>query len=188
MSPVNYKGLHQGWTQTSLHLKVINFISHHTTSIFYYYYSLAYLYSAGTQHGNLHPARWPVSFCGPTQEPVLAEANTGKNLRAVLEKKNAGEWTRRVEISEDEICHGNRGNPFTYSISNCVWVSYLRGQKQADHKCLSSFYDEQDTDPASSSFFLFFTDQKNKIVTVMVQFWRQKSSRKCQFVWLVTKN
>ena len=28
---------------------------------------LAYLYSAGTQHGNLHPAGWPILFCGPTQ-------------------------------------------------------------------------------------------------------------------------
>ena len=38
----------------------------------------AYLYSAGIQHGNLHPARWPILFCGPTQKPVLAAANTWK--------------------------------------------------------------------------------------------------------------
>ena len=38
----------------------------------------AYLYSAGTQHGNLHRAGWPILFCGPTQEPVLATANTGQ--------------------------------------------------------------------------------------------------------------
>ena len=30
LSPVNHKGLHQGWTQTSLHLQVIYFTSHHT--------------------------------------------------------------------------------------------------------------------------------------------------------------
>ena len=36
-------------------------------------------------------------FCGPTQEPVLAAANTEKNSREVLEK-NAGEWTRRVKL------------------------------------------------------------------------------------------
>ena len=29
---------------------------------------LTYLYSAGTQHENLHPAVWPILFCGPTQE------------------------------------------------------------------------------------------------------------------------
>ena len=40
---------------------------------------LAYLYSAGTQHGNLHPAGWPILLCGPTQEPVLVTANAGKN-------------------------------------------------------------------------------------------------------------
>ena len=46
----------------------------------------AYLCSAGTQHGNLHPAVWPSLFCGPTQEPVLAKANTGKKSGEVLEK------------------------------------------------------------------------------------------------------
>ena len=54
------------------------------------------LYSASTQHGNLHPAGWPTLFCWPTQEPVLATANTGKT-RERFWKKNAGEWTRRVE-------------------------------------------------------------------------------------------
>ena len=80
-SPVNHKELHQGWTQTSLYLRVIHFTSHHTTS----HVVWAYLYYASTLHGNLHPAGWPISFCGPTQEPVLATANTGKN-REVLEK------------------------------------------------------------------------------------------------------
>ena len=32
---------------------------------------IAYLYSAGTQHGNLHPTGWPILFCGPTQDPVF---------------------------------------------------------------------------------------------------------------------
>ena len=35
--------------------------------------------SADTQHGNLYPAGWPVLFCEPTQEPVLATAYTVKN-------------------------------------------------------------------------------------------------------------
>ena len=47
---------------------------------------LAYLYSAGTQHGNLQPTGWPILFCGPTQDPMLATANKGKNLGEVLEK------------------------------------------------------------------------------------------------------
>ena len=29
LSPVNHKGLHQGWTQTSLYLQIIHFTSHH---------------------------------------------------------------------------------------------------------------------------------------------------------------
>ena len=62
---------------------------------------LAYLYSASTQYGNLHTAGWPILFCGPTQEPVLATANTGKIGRGF--EKNAGEWTRRVETGKEEI-------------------------------------------------------------------------------------
>ena len=37
----------------------------------------------------------------PTQELVLAAANTGKNWERFW--KNAGEWTGRVEINEEEI-------------------------------------------------------------------------------------
>ena len=71
---------------------------HHKSCFFFF---LAYLYSAGTQHGNLHPARWSILFCGPTQEPVLAAANTGKKLGRSF-GKNAGEWTGRVEISKEK--------------------------------------------------------------------------------------
>ena len=53
LSPINHKGLHQGWTQISLYLQVIHFTSHHTTSHVLLVFS--YLYSAGTWHGNLHP-------------------------------------------------------------------------------------------------------------------------------------
>ena len=69
-----------------------------------------------TQHRNLHPAGWPILFCGPTQEPVLATANTGKNLERFW--KNAGEWTGRVEISKEEIPggkHSMHGYILTYS-------------------------------------------------------------------------
>ena len=38
------------------------------------------LYSARTQHGNLHPAKWPTLFCWSTKEPVLAAANTNSKL------------------------------------------------------------------------------------------------------------
>ena len=61
---------------------------------------LSYLYSAGAQHGGLHPAGWPILFCEPTEEPVLATANTGKAQESF--GKNAGEWTRRVKISKEE--------------------------------------------------------------------------------------
>ena len=60
-----------------LYLKVSHFTSHFTTCHVFW----AYLYSAGTQDGNLTPAGWPILFCGPTQEPVLAAANTWKNRK-----------------------------------------------------------------------------------------------------------
>ena len=77
---------------------------------------LAYLYSADTQYGNQHPAGWPILFCGPTQEPVLAAANTGETPERFW--KNAGEWTGRIEISDEKIPGSKRsmrGNILTYS-------------------------------------------------------------------------
>ena len=60
---------------------------HSTSYSFHKSCFLSYLYSMGTQHGNLHQAGRPVLLCGPTQEPVLATANTGKKSGEVLEKK-----------------------------------------------------------------------------------------------------
>ena len=77
----------------------------------------AYLYSAGTQHGNLHPAGGPTLFCGPTQELALATANTGKKIGRGF-GINAGEWTGMAEISKKEIPGGKRsmyGYIMTYS-------------------------------------------------------------------------
>ena len=57
-----------------------------------------------------------ILFCGPTQEPVLAAANTGKTQERF--EKNAGEWTGRVEISKEDIPGSKRsmhGNILTYS-------------------------------------------------------------------------
>ena len=71
----------------------------------------------GHSNGNLHPAGWPILFCGPIQELVLAKANTGKKSGEVLEK-NAAEWTGRVEISKEEIPGSKRsmyGYILTYS-------------------------------------------------------------------------
>ena len=47
---------------------------------------LAYLYSMGTQHGNLHPAGWPILFCGPTQEPRVSHSQHREKSGEVLEK------------------------------------------------------------------------------------------------------
>ena len=60
--------------------------SFHKSSYHKSWFFLAYLYSVGTQHGNLHPAGWPILFCGPTQKPVLATANTGKTRERFWKK------------------------------------------------------------------------------------------------------
>ena len=103
LSRVNHKGLHQGWTQTSLYLLVIHFTSHHTTShvFFFIYFFIARLYSAGTQHGNLPLTGWPILFCGPAQEPCVSYSQHRKNFGRGF-GKNAGEWTGSVEISKKE--------------------------------------------------------------------------------------
>ena len=96
----------------SLCLQLIHFTSHHTTSQVFW----AYGYSAGTQHGNLHPAGWPILFCGPTQEPCVSHSQQGRNRERVW--KNAGEWTGGEEISKEEIPGSKRsmyGYILTYS-------------------------------------------------------------------------
>ena len=55
--------------------------SHHKSCFF-----LAYLYSAGTQHGNLPPAGWPILFCGPTQEPCVSHSQYRKNREKFWKK------------------------------------------------------------------------------------------------------
>ena len=101
----------------------------------------------GTQHGNLHPIGWPISFCGPTQELVLATANTGKNWERFW-KKNAGEWTGRVEIRKKSLAvnaacmatywptPGSKGRTFKLCVLNrwdfnfCVRSSPLLGERE----------------------------------------------------------
>ena len=63
---------------------------------------------------NVHPAGRPILFCRPTQEPVLATANAGKNRERFW--KNAVEWTGRVEISKDKI-PGSRRSMYGYILT-----------------------------------------------------------------------
>ena len=65
------------------------------------FFFLAYLFSKGTQYGNLPPAGWRILLCGPTQEPCVSHSQCWKNQRGF--GKNAGEWTGRVETSKEEI-------------------------------------------------------------------------------------
>ena len=105
-------------------------------------------YSAGTQHGNLHPTGWPILFCGPTLEPVLATANAGEKKSGEVLEKNAGEWNGRVEIKKKFLAvsvacmaiywptPGFKGRTFKlcvfarWDFNFCVSSSPLRGQRR----------------------------------------------------------
>ena len=50
------------------------------------FFFLVYLYSADTQHGNLHPAVWPILFCGPKQESCVSHSQHREKSGEVLEK------------------------------------------------------------------------------------------------------
>ena len=115
LSSVSHEGLHQSWKQTSFYLKVSHFTSHYTTSHAFILF-LAYLYTTGTQHGNLHPARWPSLFCGPTQEPYVSHSQHRKNRERFWKK--CWRMDRRLEISKEEIPGSKRsmyGCILTYS-------------------------------------------------------------------------
>ena len=117
LSPVNHKGLHQGWTQTSLYLQVIRFTSRHTTSHVYF---LACLHSAGTQHRNLPLARWPILFCGPTQKPCVSHSQHRKN------REGFGKKCRRM----DRKGRNKQGrNPWQYVWLYTDLLQALKGER-----------------------------------------------------------
>ena len=72
----------------------------------------AYLYSAGTQHGNLHQSSATISkvtyliLCVQT-EACVSHSYHGKNSGEVL-GKNEGERTGQVEIRQEEILGSRR--------------------------------------------------------------------------------
>ena len=77
------------------------FVSQVTTPQVMFFFFIAYLYSAGTQHRNLHAAGWPILLCRPTQEPCVSHCQHRKNWETF--GKNAGEWAGRVEINKKSL-------------------------------------------------------------------------------------
>ena len=67
-------------------------------------------------HSTQEPAltRLTILFCGPTQEPMLAIVNTGKNWERFW-KKCRWIWTGRVEIGKEEI-PGSRRSMYGYIV------------------------------------------------------------------------
>ena len=111
------------------------FISrHHITRRVFCVFFLAYLYSASTQHGNLHPEGWPISFCAPTQEPVLAIANIGKIGRGFGKKCRWMDWkgsnTQGTNPWQSAwVTHPSNGHVKQPSLGRCsasCWCDWIR--------------------------------------------------------------
>ena len=100
---------------------------------------LAYLYSAGTRHGNLHPAGWPILLCGPTEEPVLATANVGKNRERFWKKCR---WMDRKGRNKEEI-PGSKRSMYGY-----IYTDLLQAIK-GEH--LSSVFSPEGTSISASA-------------------------------------
>ena len=128
LSPVNHERLHQGWTQTSFYLQVNSF--HKSLRKSYVFW--ACLHSAGAQRGNLHPARWPMLFCRPTQEPVLAAANQEK----------LGRGFEILQLNGPEGYKLARTKSFTVSVA-CMAIYWLtQGFKERTFKlCVFNRWD-----------------------------------------------
>ena len=89
---------------------------------------LACFHSAGTQHGNLPSAGWPISFCRPTQEPCVSHSQHRRNRerfwnhpppkkkKKTTTTTTAGEWIGRVEISKEEI-PGSKRSTYGYILN-----------------------------------------------------------------------
>ena len=132
LSPVSHKGLLEGCTQTSLCLQGTYFTSHHTSSHVFW----AYLYSTGTQHGNVHPTVWRILFCEPTQEPVLATANTGKNRERFWNKCRWMERKGRNERGRNP--YPNWWRPKENPGRRPGWISLGRKDKRAGAICMNN--------------------------------------------------
>ena len=89
-----------------------------------------------TQHGNLHPVRWPILFCGPTQEPVLATANTENTQQRFWEKcrwMDCGVWNilsiwhiRGPKAKTKVGLKGKCANIFTWRLLMIVLSIFVR--------------------------------------------------------------
>ena len=84
--------------------------SHHNAQVMFFW---AYFYSTGAQHRNLHPAEWPNLFCRPTQEPLLATANAGKNWERFWKKCRWMDWEGR---NKEEL-PGSKCNMYGYILT-----------------------------------------------------------------------
>ena len=113
LSPVNHKGLHQGWTQTSLYLQVIHFTSHHTTSHVGFFFSL--LIFRG--HSVREPASSRVIY-------FILRAYTGTSVNHSQRRKNRERFWKKCRWmdwkgrNKEEIPGSNRsvnGNILTHS-------------------------------------------------------------------------
>ena len=113
----------------------------------------------GTQHGNLHPAGWPVLLCGPTQKPCVSHNQHRKNWERFWKKcrwmkgrnkqgRNPWQYTQHVWLYTDllQALKGERLRSVFSSdgtLNFCVRVSPLRGRIKKNEETKSERNNEK---------------------------------------------
>ena len=91
----------QDYIRAEHKLHSISKLSIHKSSFYKSVCFFAYLYSAGTQHGNLPPAGWSILFCGLTQEPCVSHSQHRKNRERFWKKCR---WIDRKGRNKEGSC------------------------------------------------------------------------------------
>ena len=129
---------------------------------------IAYLYSAGTQHGNLHPAGWPILFCGPTQEPCVSHSQKRKNRERFWKKCR---WM-------DRNCRNKQARKKSLAVSvACMHCSPIQFSFALFIDFLMLFTSQHFSDPSALNLFFLsslFLSHRSRIspLTQVFFFWR----------------
>ena len=151
---------------------------------------LAYLYSAGTQHGNLPPAGWPILFCRPTQELCVSQSQHRQNREKFLKKCT---WMDRK--AESIAClaiywptPGFKGRTFKlcvltrWDFNFCVRSSPLRDVVNKADLCDKSIGPKV-LNTSHAKFSLLFVGEEQ--TNMAVPWAAQNGSKNCTFCILV---
>ena len=90
LSPVNHKGLHQGWTQTSFYLQLSHFTSHYTTKSWFF---SPFIFRG---HSTREPTSNRVTYS-------IVRAYTGTDVSHSQHRENSGEVLEKMQVNGPEV-------------------------------------------------------------------------------------